>query len=717
MVLSIPGVMAQNKSNPVRELLERIDSRVVSKFSFELGDQMSENDYFALDTKGGKILVEGNNWVSVAAGLNWYLKYYAGVHISWSNPTQKIFDLPRLKTREEHSTDELVRYYLNYCTTSYSMAFWSQERWQQEIDFMALHGINTPLLTVGMSDVWLKVLLRLGYSSEQVSEFVAGPAYQAWWLMGNLEGWGGANPPTYYKDQRELAEYIVDEYEKWGMEPVLVGYGGMLPSFEPAGEGEIADLEASKIAQGEWCGMQRPAMLNPTSDKFTEVAKIYYEELEALYGTSKYYSMDMFHEGGNSENMDVAGAAQSIYGAMQSASPYSQWVVQAWQSNPLPEVLQALPVSGLMVIDLWSESAPQWGDLSSMWLRKDGFMGHQWVYSMLLNFGGNTGMFGKMDRVIADYYKAKESDFGYSMVGVGATMEAIGNNEMMFELLYELPWRATKPQMKEWLESWVKVRYGRTLPQTLEAWQILGETVYNAPYNNNQQGTSESIFCARPSLEVASASSWGTSEIYYDSKELVKALELMVEVSDKYRGCDNFEYDIVELAAQVLSNYGAELLEEFQKAFDKGYKDIVEQSSNKFLNAMILADNLLNSHREFMVGSWINDAMTMGKNPSQRDWLRWNARTLISTWGDQEAANKGGLRDYSHRLWGGITKDLYYKRWKFFFDYVLLNEELPVGYDYYDIESSWAEGINPYDISPSQDAIDRAKEVLKMVTK
>lgn len=34
------------------------------------------------------------------------------------------------------------RYYMNVCTVSYSSAFWSWDRWQQEIDWMALHGIN-----------------------------------------------------------------------------------------------------------------------------------------------------------------------------------------------------------------------------------------------------------------------------------------------------------------------------------------------------------------------------------------------------------------------------------------------------------------------------------------------------------------------------------------------------------------------------------------------
>lgn len=696
--------------NPVDELLARIDYSAVKKFSFSLTDQMSEKDFFAIDSKRGKIVIEGNNWISVAAGLNWYLKYYAGVNITWSNPRERLLNLPKPKTREVRSTDELVRYYLNYCTSSYSMAFWGTKRWQQEIDFMALHGINTPLLTVGMPSVWRNVMLRLGYSPEQVNDFVAGPAHQAWWLMGNLQGWGGPNPDSYYRNQEELAKFIMAQYKTWGIDPVLVGYGGMLPSFAPKDSSTLG-ATLIKREQGKWCEFQRPALLEPTSKQFAQVADIYYDELTKFYGVAKYYSADPFHEGGSTKDIDIAETGEQIYSAMQRASQNSTWVMQSWQKNPLPRLIEGLPQGGIMVLDLWSESRPQWGDLGSMWYRKGGFMGHQWVFSMLLNFGGNTGLFGKMEYLLDGYYKAKASPYSLSLVGVGATMESIGNNEMMYELLFELPWRKDKPKIEEWIGSWTKVRYGRTTPESIEAWEILSQTVYNPPYESTQEGSSESVFCARPALEASSASSWGSSGLYYESEDLLRALELMVSVSERYRGCDNFEYDIIDVARQCLANYGLELLPQIELAFDKGYRDMFAQYSDKFLEAMLLEDDLLNSHSSFMVGPWIESAMQMGTNPAERDWYRWNARTLITTWGPRGAANGGGLRDYAHREWGGLVKDFYYPRWKQFFDYIKTNEQLPLNFDYYDMEAAWTANTNPYPINPTKDVVDEALRV------
>ena len=696
--------------NPVAALVDRIDKGASAKFSFEVVDPTAEKDYFELSSRGGKIVVRGNNWVSVAAGLNWYLKYHAGVHIAWNNPRPKLDNLPKVPGVERYSTDKLLRYYLNYCTVSYSMAFWGWERWQQEIDWMALHGINMPLAVVGTSTVWRNTMLRMGYTPDEVNRFVAGPAHQAWWLMNNLEGWGGPNPDSYYANQAALEQKILAEYRAWGIEPVMAGYAGMVPSFAPQNPAAGMDLQTQD--PGTWCSYQRPAFLQPSDPRFEQVAKIYYEELEKLYGKAHYYAIDPFHEGGSIKGVDLKQAGTALFGAMRAASPGSVWVVQSWQRAPYKELIDPLPRGGVVVLDLQAEERPQWGDAQSPWFRKDGFWGHDWIYCMLLNFGANEGLYGKMQRVIDGYYLAKESRFNASLVGVGATMEGIENNPVMYELIYELPWRADKFTKSSWIENWVLARYGRTLPQTLEAWKILSTTAYDVPAMPAREGTNESVFCARPALEIKSVSSWGTTVIGYDTRQLERALQLMVSVAERYRGCNNFEYDLVDVARQALANRGQEVLSELLAAFDKGERNRFFRLSERFVGMISLQDSLLNSRSEFMVGRWLDEAKRMGgKNKSEIAWYEWNARTLITTWGNRTAANQGGLRDYSHRQWGGLTKDFYLSRWKYFFDYVNTKEQLPVGFDYYDMEEAWTQLSNSYPTRPLYDPIEMATQV------
>ena len=157
--------------NPVAALVERIQPGQSSRFIFELADQQSPEDFFELDSRAGKVVVRGNNYLSVAVGLNWYLKYYAGVHITWNNPHPRLSNIrfPKPKQVERHQTDLLVRYYMNYCTFSYSTAFWDWKRWEQEIDWMALHGVSLPLSLTGSATVWRNTLLELGFSAEQIT--------------------------------------------------------------------------------------------------------------------------------------------------------------------------------------------------------------------------------------------------------------------------------------------------------------------------------------------------------------------------------------------------------------------------------------------------------------------------------------------------------------------------------------------------------------------
>lgn len=696
--------------NPVSDLVDRINMGASGKFIFEIGDSQSSEDYFELSQKGGKVRVEGNNWVSVACGLNWYLKYYAGVHISWNNLETRLNYFPRVQAVERRSTKELMRYYLNYCTYSYSMWNWDWPRWEKEIDWMALHGINMPLALNGTANVWKNVLLRLGYDKEGIDSFIAGPAHQAWWLMNNMEGWNGPNPDDWYFMQDDLQRKIVDRYRDFGIEPVYAGYCGMVP--DDAGE----KLGLNVQNPGKWCSYQRPAFLLPTDARFGEIADIYYQELEKLYGKAKYYSIDPFHEGGSVKGVDLTVAGKAIYDAMKRANEGSSWVIQAWQANPRMEMIDGIPSGDVVVLDLSSEARPQWGDPVSPWWRNEGYGYHDWLYCLLLNYGGVSGIYGNADRLIGSYKLAHREYNGRNMRGVGATMEGIENNPAMYELLFELPWRSKELAddswgKEDWLKSWVFARYGNVLPQVEQAWQLIGKTAYNPKYNEERQGVPESIFCARPALRIDNVSSWGDATVFYDMDSLERALELMVEVGDKYRGCNNFEYDIVDLARQVQSNRGLKLLGDLRRDFDIGDSVGFKSKSDQFLKMITMQDALLGSKVDFLLGRWIERSMRMSKWKGEQDFYRYNAKVLITTWGGQEAANNGGLRDYSHREWNGIVGTLYYTRWKMFFDYVNNYKELPLNYDYFTVEDAWCRNDEVYSNVAVGDAIFLARGI------
>lgn len=682
-------------ATPIEGLLERIDKGASRKIMTET--VRSDRDFFEITSKNGNPLIRGNNYVSIASGINWYLKYSVGVHLTWNSMHASLpATLPLVQGVERHTTDIKHRYYLNYCTLSYSMAFWDWKRWEQELDWMALHGINLCLDIVGTDVVWRNVLLKLGYTKDEANEFVAGPAFQAWWLMNNLEGWGGPNSDNWYQQRERLQKQIMKRMKELGINVCLPGYSGMVPHDAKQRLGlDVAD-------PGKWNDYKRPAFLQPTSKRFAEIASIYYKEQQRLYGKADFYSMDPFHEGGNAGGVDLRKAGEAIMGAMKAVNPNAVWVVQAWGACPYPSMIKHLKNGDMLVLDLYSENRPQWGNSESTWYRKEGFNGHDWAFCMLLNFGGNVGMFGKLQHVVDEYYKARCSSFKSTMKGVGLTMEGIENNPVMYELVSELPWRDAKFSWKEWLHDYVEARYGNiNNAKVHDAWLLLARSVYGAGAKIVEQGCHESVLCARPALDVYQVSSWSEMEEFYNPDDVIRAARLMVEASHEVKANDNFRYDLVDVTRQAIAEQARYVYDEVVAAYKAKDRKMFDYTTKRFLDILLQQDRLLSSMPDFMVGGWIRSARNLGQNEQERNHYEWNARVQITTWGNRSAAEYGGLREYAHKEWNGVLADFYYPRWKAYFEALAatLDGKPMKQLDFYAMDEKWTllHNVYPYE--------------------
>ena len=740
-------------ANPADDLLNRIDKGAAAKFKTVL--VKSDKDFFEIDQaktrkgnstsaasksaagKNNPIIIRGNSWVNIAVGINWYLKHHAGIHISWNNMNVKLpAVLPVVKQKERHETDLKLRYNFNYCTFSYTMAFWDWNRWQKEIDWMALHGINMPLAAVGTESVWRNMLLKLGYSEEEVGKFIAGPAFLAWWEMNNLEGWGGPLPLNWYKQQEALQKKILARMKEMGMKPVLPGYCGMVPHDAKQ------KLGLNVTDAGRWNSYQRPANLSPTDSRFAEIADLYYKELTRLYGKSDYYSMDPFHESGNDAAVDYGKAGEALMSAMKRANPHAIWVVQGWNENPRPQMIANLKVGDLLVLDLFSESRQNFEDFCTgkntsgtgkkdfSTSKKEGIYGkHQWLFCLLENFGGNVGLHGRMDQLLNNFYLAtgkkdtpKQENSSLltlhsSLKGWGFTMEGSENNPVMFELMSELPWRAEKITKEDWIREYCYARYGVHDATIEKAWILLAQSIYNCPKGNIQQGTHESIFCARPSLNSYQVSTWSLMSNYYDPEDTRQAAILLTSVAEKYRGNNNFEYDLVDICRQALADQGRKQYLKAMADYKSFSRQEFKKDSNRFLKMILLQDKLLGTRPEFRLGRWIEEARSLGKTAEEKDLYEWNARVQITTWGNRICADNGGLHDYGHKEWQGLLKDFYYLRWSTFMKSLAsqLSLQNTPQIDWYGLEEPWTLQKSPYSSKAEGSPIDVAKEVIDCI--
>ena len=670
------------------------------EFVFSLSEENSEKDFFELRSEKGKIVISGNNYVSIANGLNWYLKYFCNCSLSFCENQLKLpKKLPKIEKPFRQNALLNNNFYMNYCTFSYTASFWDWERWEREIDLMALNGINTPMAMVGVEAVWRNTLKQFDYSDEEIKEFLCGPAYFAWFLMANLEKHGGPLPDEWFDRQIELQKKILKRMREYGMKPVFQAFYGMVPNSLSLKypEAEIAD-------QGEWMGFKRPVILLSTDPLFEEMAEVWYDEYELLFGKADYFAGDLFHEGGNTDGIDVAEVAAGVQASMLNYNPDAKWFIQAWGNNPKPELLAGLDKNHTVIIDI---SAEFW----TRWKERKGFDGFPWIWGHVTNYGGNVGLHGRLDAIAHGTFDALNDPYASKCIyGIGAAPEGIEVNPVAFELANEMRWRKDSLDVEDWIKMYSNRRYGSINKNVENAWSIFYHTAYGS-YEKHRR-PSESVFCARPSLKGKriTASAWSQCKIFYNPDEFAKGVDIFLKESEKFTGVKTYEYDAVDFVRQYLADLGRESYMKFIDAYKKCDKELFKKESDRFLEVLMDQDKLLSAHYSFSVSKWIDQARAASTVKDIQDLYEYNARQLVGTWSDKNTS----LRDYGHKEWGGMLRDFYYPRWKTYITY--LEDKMDGKYvkepDFYPMERKWVESYNKYDFI-KVNAVDTAIQIFR----
>ena len=714
-------------SKTIKEISDLV-GRVIGEnwkdsFIFEMRESNDEKDIFEIENSAdGKIIIRGNNGVAMASGFNHYLKNYCKIDYDplFASNLEMPSILPTLETKIVKETQYDYRYALNYCTYSYTMAFWSWDEYERFLDWAAMSGINTMLDIVGQEEVVRRTLSKFGYSDDEIKEYIAGPGYFAWFYMQNMTSYGGALPDNWFSERVELGRKMHDRMQTFGITPVLSGFSGQVPtSFI------TKHPDAQVVVQGNWCGYRRPDMLKTYVNEdqenyFDKLADVFYKAQTDLYGdVTNMYSVDPFHEGGKMGDMNATKVYETIQKKMMQHDKDAVWLIQEWSgsiANNLSK-LKNLDKNHVVVLDLFSEISPRNSKLEEAET--------PWIWNMLHNFGGRMGLDGNPE-TISQKVSETYSNSKY-MRGIGMTPEAIENSPMVYELMFENTWTKDPINYREWIEDYAERRYGSINDDIKSIWEILLNTAY-ATKKGYYQGAAESIFNARPTTNFTSASTWGHSNIDYDKQELEKTIPLFIKNYEKYKNSSAFIYDFSDVLKQVISNSAVECYYSMVDAYNK--KDIVlfKDTSSKFLQMMELQEKVLSTNTDFLVGNWIEDSRNMlsGADDWTKDLFEYNARSLITTWGSQQAC-QSGLKDYSNRQWSGLTKDYYYPRWEMVINDTIKAMEsgasLPnwSSYNWFLIESEWStkksdEGFN-YPIKVSNESLQiLAEDVMKNYT-
>lgn len=623
------------------------------KDSFTVKFEERDKDFFSITAQNGKIHVKANNYISAFHGIYCYLKEYCNVQLSWcANQEIHISSLVMFDGEFHKEIEQKYRVYMNYCTLDYSMCWWDFERWEKEIDFMAMNGINMPLAVVGTEAVWYETLLQFGFTKKEALDFISGPAFWAWQLMTNIEGYLPPENEKYVYERLELGRKILQRYLEFGMYPIQQGFSGHVPVLL-----RKKYPKAKILMQNGWCRYPKTAQLDPLDPLFFEFGTVYLNKMNELLGNHHFIACDPFHEGTPPKSSraylnDVGKAINRLYENFDSESV---WVMQAWTMRK--HIVKAVPKNRLLILDLNSEKTPQ----------NDNCWGYPVVSGMLHDFGGKNSMQGKLKKHSENAY-LKLKNAGANVVGSGMFMEGIEQNPVVYDLQFELLTTAKAIDLDKWLDKYILRRYGKFDKTLRKAWEILLETCYRSDgYEENAVG---SVVASRPQMIPTQAGPCCKNKLYYDTDKFEKAVELYLSVSEDFKESDGYQYDLCDLTRQAMSNRFHKEQIKFAAAYKKKNISAVEEIAKKQLSLLADMDTLLSHRKEFCFSRWINDCHNLATDEKEKRYFDMNARTLLTSWGDIRSTT-WSLYDYAWREWSGLIKEYYYKRWKMFYNKVL----------------------------------------------
>lgn len=658
LLLLMPHCLWAGEFDGVTQLAKRRAPWLVNNLVFSKMASGSK-EAFQLKTQSGKLVITATGPNAAAVGLNWYLKYYC--HRSMSHMGDNLSPVSPLPVVKETLTIDAMaqyRFALNYCTYNYTMSFYNWSDWERELDWMALNGVNLMLVANGSEAVWQNVLRRVGYTEKEIADYITGPAYNAWWLMGNIEGWGGPMPQSQIDSRKVLVQKMLARMQALGIEPVMPGFYGMVPhNFN-------TKTKAHVINQGTWGAFTRPAILDPTDTAFNRVAGIFYEETKKLYGKDiRFFSGDPFHEGGITKGVDLGNAGAGIQKAMQQHVPGAIWVLQGWQDNPKKELLAKTDRSALLIQELFGEN-------TNNWETRNGYEGTPFIWCCVNNFGERPGLNGKLERYAGEVYRAATGPFKEYMKGVGIMPEGINNNPVSYELVLELGWHNKPVEMDQWISDYVAARYGKINPAIVGAWKMLLQTIYSNP--GYQEGPPENVLCARPALVIKSVSSWGKLKKGYDTALFVKAVRVFASAAPLFGNSETYKIDLINFVRQVIANRADTVFAGMVAAYKEKNTNAFNMAANEFLAMHTLTDELLNTHSYYRLTSYQQQALRAGYTAAEKKNNLHNAMMLITYWGENNP-KEDYLHEYAYKEWAGLMTSFYRQRWKLYVDHLRSN--------------------------------------------
>lgn len=707
IIILTAGALLAGCSNPeekaARAVVERtFGKEKTAKVKFRLTEKSGDGcDGYATEVRGGNLYVEGSSAVAMCRGFYDYITSNGYGIASWTGNRldfpESLPDAPRKEVRSPFRD----RLYYNVCTFGYTTPYWGWEEWEREIDWMALHGFDMPLAPIAGEAILARVWRGLGLSDEEIGELFTAPGHMPWMRMGNMSGLDGPPTQEWHKMQIALQHRINERMLALGMKPVYQGFAGFVP---PAMQEHFPEIT---LTETKWQGF-KSWMMSPTDSLFTVIGSSYITEWEKEFGKGKYYLIDSFNEleipfgekGSQERHGGLRSYSEVIYKTIGAVNPDAVWVMQGWMFGYHPNywdpqgveaLLSGAPDGKLMIIDLAVDFNEFVWRSPKSWDNFDGFYGKDWIFSTVPNFGGRSAVTGALEFYANGHLKALSSPNRGNLTGFGTSPEGIEQNEVVYDIIADAGWRSEEVDIREWLERYSVARYGACPPQMAGFWEGMLNSTHRTFTNNARfRWQMRPLYQRKPMM--------GINDHYF------AAIEKFLECSDELSGNELYRRDAIQYAAFYLAAKADIALNAANWSYVRGNLKAAEAHEQTFMKLLRDADMLLESHPVLRLERWIGFARAAAGTPGESDTFERDARRLISVWGGPS------LSDYSARIWSGLIRDFYVRRWEKYFEI----QKNPAPFDFVPYDEEWVNdrGVSTIEPLTEEEAVAEAKRLV-----
>ncbi len=684
----------------ITNLIKRNTPELLERFVLEQCEKKQNFEFYRYEAQGEKVLLVGSDAVCMAVAYYAFLRDWCGGSFAADHSLcYREFVLPAQP--KEVLINRKYRTCMEDTFFSCGACWWDWERWEKEIDYMAMNGINMPLSVVGTEAVWMRTMIEIGMSEPFALTEISGPSYWGWQLLNCYDGCVPQIRRETVEARIALGRRIIEREKELGMKPILHSFSGYISRLFIKSKLRVRFNKA-----GSWCKFPEQYQI-PTRDPFfMRIGSAFLKNQSLLLGDSDFYMADPFyaHEPVKKGDAFLAGIGTAILRIMTGHNENAVWVLHA--SSAKPAMLKSLPHEKLLLLSDTLDDVPD---------------GVPCLLTTHHNGCDVTVLHGDASAACGQQFdELSQSD--ERLCGVGACTDGSGSNECFRQLTMESI--TAKTEVESWMNRYFANRW-KTDESLNEIVQALLSTCYRPDQPKRELG---SVVCARPSVAPNHTSVGDAGcEVGYDNALLFTAVKKMLAVA-----ASGYEYelDICDFLRQALSNKGKELCCAALNGYKQKNVEQFEVNSNAFLQLIEDMDRLLMTKKEFALPYHMEQAKKCGSTDDESQNFEINLLAQITIFGP---IRDNDLYDCCWKEWGGLLKTFYLKRWRALFEFLAVSfkkRTLPdrtkvqsfgrdayLGSEFYrnlaQVERSWISEYTPdYDAVGKENTVSVAKELL-----